>query len=127
LDAIAADIAAVKQVMDSEPCGMTPLCAAVRDATRAIAAEAPRLRARGERAVLIIASDGAASDGDLAAAMRPLAALPVWVVVRLCTDDRAVVDYWNGVDGELELDLEVRGAVGDAPCGRCHAGRRRVR
>ena len=39
--------------------------------------------------------------------MRPLRDLPVWCVVRLCTDDDQVVEYWNGVDANLELDMDV--------------------
>lgn len=70
-------------------------------------ASAPALRASGQQAVLTIATDGRPTDGDLAAAMRPLAELPVWVVVRLCTDDDDVVEYWNNIDDELELDLDV--------------------
>ena len=54
-----------------------------------------------------MASDGEASDGDVAEAMRPLAELPVHVVVRLCTDDQRMVRYWNAIDAELELELEV--------------------
>jgi hypothetical protein len=38
-----------------------------------------------------------ASDGDVAAALRPLVGLPVRVVVRLCTDDDKIADYWNKV------------------------------
>lgn len=45
--------------------------------------------------------------GDIAEAMRPLQNLPVWVVVRLCTDDDKVVDYWNNIDKVLELDMDV--------------------
>ena len=28
-------------------------------------------------------------------------------LVRLCTDEDAVVNYWNDIDGQLELDIDV--------------------
>ena len=31
----------------------------------------------------------------------------MWVVIRLCTDEDAIVNYWNDIDGELELDMDV--------------------
>ena len=45
-------------------------------------------------------------------AMRPLKDLPVWVVVRLCTNDDKIVDYWNRVDEELELSMDVLDDLG---------------
>ena len=56
---------------------------------------------------MVIASDGEPSDGDVHAALEPLARLPVWVVVRLCTEEDRVVDFWNAVDEDLELNMDV--------------------
>ena len=39
--------------------------------------------------------------------MRPLQHLPVWVVIRLCTDEDKMVDYWNNIDNEIELNMDV--------------------
>ena len=65
------------------------------------------LRASGQKACVIIATDGESSDGDIVTAMQPLRLLPVWVVVRLCTDEDRIVDYWNNIDSQLELDMDV--------------------
>ena len=43
----------------------------------------------------------------LTAAMRQLYHMPVWVVVRLCTDENNVIEYWNNVDSEVELNMDV--------------------
>ena len=65
----------------------------------------PFLRATGQRVAVIIATDGESSDGDIAAAMAPLKDLPVWVVIRLCTDEDKIVDYWNNIDKVLGMLL----------------------
>lgn len=39
--------------------------------------------------------------------MRPLQTLPVWVVIRLCTDNKRICDYWNNIDAQLELEIDV--------------------
>jgi len=75
--------------------------------TAVIRGQAAALRAAGKRHVLVLASDGLATDGNVAEALRALQDLPVWVVVRLCTDEAAVVSYWNDIDAEVELELEV--------------------
>lgn len=100
-------LSTLQAVLDESPRGATPLCRHIRDVTAHIATIAPQLRSRGQRAVVIIATDGESSDGNLAQALQPLQSLPVWLVVRLCTDDEKVVDYWNNIDSELELEMDV--------------------
>jgi hypothetical protein len=86
-------------VLDGTPSGVTPLCHHVLEVTKQISA--------GKKAALIICTDGEASDGDITAALKPLHDLPVWVVIRLCTDQDDVVKYWNNVDSALELNMDV--------------------
>eukprot|EP01031_Cornospumella_fuschlensis_P043754 gene43754-53506_t len=89
------------------PAGGTPLCRHIREIISEIQAVEHQLRAAGQKAVVIICTDGESSDGNVAEALRPIKNLPAWVVLRLCTDDDKVVDYWNGVDAELELNMDV--------------------
>ena len=65
------------------------------------------LRENNQKAVVVICTDGESTDGDLADAMKPLQYLPVLVVVRLCTDEDETVEYWNGIDEKLEIDIDV--------------------
>ena len=93
--------------LDESPSGGTPLCRHISEIAMQISALAPQLRANNQKAALIIATDGESSDGDVAQAMAPLGQLPVWVVIRLCTGEENVVNYWNNVDSQLELDMDV--------------------
>jgi precorrin-6B methylase 1 len=65
----------------------------------------PSLRANQQKVAVIIATDGESSDGDIATAMAPLAQLPAWVVIRLCTDDEKIINYWNNIDQQLGSKL----------------------
>ncbi len=87
--------------------GGTPLCRHINEIAEDIAFRAAQLRSTGQKACIIIATDGESSDGDVASALRPLKDLPVWVVIRLCTNQDRIVEYWNNVDGQLELSMDV--------------------
>lgn len=97
----------MRVLQEDSPNGGTPLCAHIREVIARIAAMAPQLRANSQKACVVIMTDGESSDGDIAQAMRPLKDLPAWVVVRLCTDEDKIVEYWNNVDEVLELDMDV--------------------
>lgn len=93
-------------LFEGSPGGTTPLCRHIREVAAKIQQMEPMLRATGQRASVIIITDGEASDGDVTAALRPLQNLPCWVVIRLCTDEDNVVEYWNGVDNQLVCHIQ---------------------
>lgn len=94
-------------VMEDDPAGQTPLCEHIEDVVNAIRSLEGDLRRNGQKAIVVIATDGEASDGDVTAALKPLEKLPVLLVLRLCTDDENVTKYWNDVDKQLELEVDV--------------------
>lgn len=60
-----------------------------------------------KRATIIIATDGEPSDGDLRALLVKLQCHPVSIVIRICSNDRGVLEYWNSLDRDLGLSLDV--------------------
>jgi hypothetical protein len=44
---------------------------------------------------------------DFIEALRMLEGLPVWVVIRLCTNEKKVTEFYNQIDSVLEFNLEV--------------------
>ena len=100
------------RALELSPGGSTPLCQHIREIVDELSAMAPALRSEGRRATLVITTDGEASDGSLAEAMAPLKDLPVWLVLRLCTDEAQVVEYWDNIDRVLELNIDVLDDLG---------------
>jgi hypothetical protein len=94
-------------LLESSPGGGTPLCNQVNEVIKQISKIAPQLRAAGKKAAVIICSDGEASDGNVSNIIKELHQFPVWVVIRLCTDVKDVVHYWNKVDSEIELNMDI--------------------
>lgn len=85
------------------------MCRHITEIVNQIRGIEAQLRANGDRAVVMIATDGEASDGNIAEALRPLHTLPCNVIVRLCTSEEVVTKYWNNLDNELELNMDILG------------------
>jgi len=118
-DGIKYDREEFKAMLDrTRPNGLTPLTAHVIDLQRTVKEMAPNLMKEGQKAVIVLATDGLpVEEGSHSSreqhkrnfvdAMRSLEGLPVWIVIKLCTDEDEVVDFYNDLDEQLELSLEV--------------------
>ena len=108
---------ALRTIGEVSPSGVTPLSDRVREIGFTIESARDELSASGHKAVIVLATDGLPSDRygrssqaelrEFTRALRSLEGLPVWVVIRLCTDDDEVVDFYNNIDNDLELSIDV--------------------
>lgn len=103
-------------MMSTKPDGVTPLTEHIHEMRNRIAAIQNDLVANGRKAVVVIATDGLPSDQfgespyevreEFCNAIKMLQLLPVWIVIRLCTSENAVLKYYQKLDKQLERPLE---------------------
>jgi hypothetical protein len=108
---------AIAIMKSTQPGGVTPLIQHIEDIRQSVMELEPMLREDGCRVAIVLATDGLPTDDrghggpviqqQFVEALRGLEGLPVWVVIRLCTDEDEVAKFYNGLDGQLELSLEV--------------------
>lgn len=106
-----------KIITRAKPDGVTPLTAHIWDIQQEIRQMLPKLQRTGRRVAVVLATDGLPTDdqgyggeeitNEFIQALRSLEGLPVWLVIRLCTDETNVTDFYNQLDTMLELSLEV--------------------
>lgn len=111
-------VALQSMLNNTRPNGTTPLAERIKEIQHRLRSQYPHLATSGQKAIIVIATDGLpttttfgtgpAAMAEFVQALRILSsAQPVFLVVRLCTDDDSVVGYYNKIDEEEELPLEV--------------------
>ncbi len=100
-------LSSLEKLVASEPVGETPLIGALRAVCGEVAKVKDALLAANKQAVVIIASDGEPSDGEVRDALHELSKLPVLVRVRLCTNSPDVLAFWKKVDETAAGGLDV--------------------
>lgn len=99
------------------PMGPTPLTQHIWDIQKSVHKLAPKLRRAGRQVVIVLATDGLPTDADgyvgedvdaeFLSALKALEGLPIWLVIRLCTDEAKVKRFYNELDCKVDLSLEV--------------------
>jgi len=100
------------------PAGLTPLAEQIDYIRNSIVSPMmSQLQSTGRKVSVIIATDGLPTDkmgrcnkkthNEFVQALKSLGELPVWIVIRLCTDVEEVVDFYKEIDRQLEFSLEI--------------------
>lgn len=105
-------------MLRAKPLGASSIQTPLKMVAQRIRQMRNRLILSNRRVSIVIVTDGVPTDEDgtersdvaeqdFLATLRSLEGLPCWVVVRLCTNEKSVVDYWNKLDELVDLQLEV--------------------
>jgi hypothetical protein len=108
----------LKNVMSQTvPNGPTPLTTQLRILREYIVSIAPQLRAKQQTVPIIIATQGLPTNDagessyqvldEFVQMLRSYEPFPVCFVLRLCTDDEKAFDFYNSLDLQLDLQLDV--------------------
>lgn len=100
------------------PSGSTPLERHLNEIYATITPMKASLEKSGKKVVVCLATDGIPTDdrgyqnyatkNNFERALRRLMReLPVWMVVRLCTSEEQVLEFYQGIDEQLECNIEV--------------------
>jgi len=101
----------------TNPGGVTPLTDRAEEIYMVVDSLRAQLEPEGKKVAIILATDGLPTDNQghhneyvkklFVDSLRRLEGLPVWLVIRLCTDEEDVVEFYNNLDAQLELSMDV--------------------
>jgi len=108
----------LRHVLDTAvPQGPTPLTTQLRILREHLQSIAPQLAARRQWAAIVIATQGLPTNDsgakspaivqEFVQTLRSLESLPVCIVLRMCTDDEKTFDFYNGLDAQIQLPVDV--------------------
>lgn len=115
---VAQEQATLHRVMThTQPNGPTPLTKQLLLLRDYIVSMAPQLRAQNQKVPIIVATQGLPTDDasqsspqvlrEFIAALRSFERLPVWIVMRMCTDDEKAFHFYNSLDADQLVNLPI--------------------
>ena len=106
-----ASLEACMEALVVQPSGPRNLCRLVEQVVEQIRWIEDILRITNKKALLIIVTDGEPVDGNMVDALKPLQELPVQIIVRLCTEEKAVVAYWRHIRQAVDVEITVLSGI----------------
>lgn len=94
-----------------DPGGQTPICRQLSDIIEQLRDMEDELRATNKIAVLIIMTDCESTDGNIIDVLKRLEGLPLQIIIRICSDESHITEYWQNINAQLDLDIDVLGQV----------------
>ena len=88
------NLSRVMTQLNQEPSGTTPMCRQLHDIIASLHSMERDLRSTNKIALLIIMTDCESTDGNIVDVLKPLEGMPLQIIIRMCTDERAVTEYW---------------------------------
>lgn len=101
------NLSRVMAQLSQEPSGTTPMCRQLHDIIASLRSMERELRSTNKIALLIIMTDCESTDGNIVDVLKPLEGMPLQIVIRMCTDERPVTEYWHNINAQLDLDIYV--------------------
>ena len=98
---------AVISLLSSKPNGLTPICMQLCEVAEQLRCLSPMLKDNDRIALICIMMDGEGTDGDIVDILKPLEGLPLQVIIRVCTLEQTVIDYWQNINAQLDIDIHV--------------------
>mmetsp|Transcript_975 Transcript_975/g.2762 ORF Transcript_975/g.2762 Transcript_975/m.2762 type:complete len:489 (-) Transcript_975:159-1625(-) len=105
-----AQVSATKRALCAiRPSGGTPLADRLEGIRMRLHQNSAELMQSGRKVILIIATDGLPDSRTMLvqALRRIMVELPVRVIIRLCTDEAKVVEFYNVLDRDVEMPLDI--------------------
>ena len=100
-------LAEVEVLLKTQPIGQTPLCKHIRIVIDKIRVMEKSLVESKHVALLVLFTDGEATDGNVVDVLKSVERFPLKIVVRMCTNDPAVISYWQNINAQLDMDIVV--------------------
>ena len=62
---------------------------------------------QNQKRPIYVHTDMSSYGGNFVNVFKTLEGLPIWIVIRLCTDDSKIVKYYNDLNSQLEYSVLV--------------------